>query len=88
MKNDPRSYDRNFCNCVKKPEKKTLTILRGRRVHFNLSRPINTTFQYTAKILTESLVHSFGSCWQYFLIIVPRDKRVVLGRLLFCSSRS
>ena len=22
MKNDPRSYDRNFCNCVKKPEKK------------------------------------------------------------------
>ena len=21
MKNDPRSYDRNFCNCVKKPEK-------------------------------------------------------------------
>ena len=22
MKNDPRSYDRNFYNCVKKPEKK------------------------------------------------------------------
>ena len=22
MKNDPRSYDPNFCNCVKKPEKK------------------------------------------------------------------
>ena len=21
MKNDPRSYDRNFYNCVKKPEK-------------------------------------------------------------------
>ena len=21
MKGDPRSYDRNFCNCVKKPEK-------------------------------------------------------------------
>ena len=21
MKNDPRSYDRNFCNCIKKPEK-------------------------------------------------------------------
>ena len=21
MKDDPRSYDRNFCNCVKKPEK-------------------------------------------------------------------
>ena len=21
MKNDPHSYDRNFCNCVKKPEK-------------------------------------------------------------------
>ena len=21
MKNDPPSYDRNFCNCVKKPEK-------------------------------------------------------------------
>ena len=25
MKNDPRSYDRNFCNCVKKPEKKFRT---------------------------------------------------------------
>ena len=23
MKNDPRSYDRNFYNCVKKPEKKS-----------------------------------------------------------------
>ena len=25
MKNDPRSYDRNFCTCVKKPEKKFRT---------------------------------------------------------------
>ena len=25
MKNDPRSYDRNFYNCVKKPEKKFRT---------------------------------------------------------------
>ena len=24
MKNDPRSYDRNFCNCVKKPEKNSV----------------------------------------------------------------
>ena len=25
MKNDPRSYDRNLYNCVKKPEKKFRT---------------------------------------------------------------
>ena len=25
MKNDPRSYDHNFYNCVKKPEKKFRT---------------------------------------------------------------
>ena len=29
MKNDPRSYDRNFCNCVKKPEKKNSGLQRG-----------------------------------------------------------
>ena len=29
MKNDPRSYDRNFCNCVKKPEKKKIQDFNG-----------------------------------------------------------
>ena len=29
MKNDPRSYDRNFYNCVKKPEKKNSGLQRG-----------------------------------------------------------
>ena len=31
MKNDPRSYDRNFYNCVKKPEKKS-GLQRGYRL--------------------------------------------------------
>ena len=29
MKNDPRSYDRNFCNCVKKPDQKNSGLQRG-----------------------------------------------------------
>ena len=24
MKNDPRSWERNLCNCIKKPEKKKI----------------------------------------------------------------
>ena len=30
MKNDPRSYDRNFYNCIKKPEKKKLKLNRDK----------------------------------------------------------
>ena len=83
MKNDTRSYDRNFCNCVKKPEKNS-GLQRGLRsrvqaplkswIFFRLLYAIAKIAIITARII----LHLIGLtadfcyvCWIYTITLIP-----------------
>ena len=60
MKNYPRSYDRNFCNCVKKPKKKKMQDFNGAWTR-DLAIPVRRSTNWAMKPLTVGRRSILGS---------------------------
>ena len=61
MKNDPRSYDRNFCNCVKKPEKNS-----------GLQRGLNTNTHFKGTSVSQLTINRKSVFWHSQITLAER----------------